>query len=68
MENKSVLQERACFLSLKEVLKITGMSKSTIYRLIRKGDFPRPKQLSARKVGFLQIELENWIDDRETAQ
>ena len=38
------------FLTLKEVIKITGLSRLTIYRQIRKGLFPRQKKVSSRSV------------------
>ena len=54
-------------LTFKEVQRITGMSRSTIYRQIKTGEFPKPKILSQRKVGFLSCDLDTWIDERKCA-
>ena len=55
------------FLSFKEVEELTGMSRSTIYRQVKRGDFPRPRMITDRKVGFLEPELELWMQGREFA-
>lgn len=51
-----------------EVVKITGLSKTTIWRRVRSGDFPAPIRLgglATRSVGWREGEIENWIDTRE---
>lgn len=65
IETTKALQRR--FLSFKDVQIITGLSRSTIYRQIKRGYFPKPKMLSERKVGFQKAELENWIEERKAA-
>ncbi len=44
---------------------ITGVSKSTAYRLEKSGQFPRRRQLGAQAVGWLRSELEAWRDSRQ---
>ena len=68
MEFEDTNLERKPFFSIKEVQRITGLSRSTIYRQIKRGDFPRPRVLSQRKVAFLKAELESWIQEREPAE
>ena len=50
----------------------TGLSTSSGYELIAKGLFPRPVPLSdvenARAVGWLDFEIENWIESRVAAR
>ena len=51
-----------------EVVRITGLSKTTIWRRVRSGDFPAPIRLgglATRSVGWREQEVENWIDTRE---
>ena len=67
MEKISLTQESYRFFSFKEVQELTGLSRSTIYRQVKRGDFPRPKMISERKVGFLQTDLESWIQERQFA-
>lgn len=45
-----------------EVMKIVGLSKSSIERLIARNEFPAPVRLSHRAIGFHLHELTSWID------
>ena len=55
------------FLPYNEVQELTGLSRTTIYREIKLGRFPRPRIISARKVGFLKDEFEAWAIQRQMA-
>ena len=46
-----------------DILK-TGLSRSTIYTLIKLGDFPQQIKLSPRTMGFLESEIDAWIAAR----
>ena len=47
-----------------------GLSKSTIYAWIAQGTFPKPISLGDRAVGWLESDINNWIESRvkETRQ
>ena len=47
------------------VKEMVGLSKPTIYRLMRRGKFPRPVRLSDRAVGWREGDVEDWIESRE---
>ena len=47
-----------------EVLHILGVSNSTLWRMIRRDDFPKPVQISARRVGFLSSEVAAEVQRR----
>ena len=47
-----------------QVSVLTGLSKSTRWRLEREGKFPQKRQLSAKSVGWLASEVEEWIRTR----
>jgi prophage regulatory protein len=51
-------------LRMPQVVAITGLSRSTVYRLIGEGRFPRQRVLSARAVGWLESELQAWLQAR----
>jgi prophage regulatory protein len=51
-------------LRMPQVVAITGLSRSTVYRLIGDGSFPRQRALSARAVGWLESELQAWLHAR----
>jgi len=42
----------------------TGLSRSTIYERIADGQFPKPISLGARAVGWLESELDSWVQAR----
>lgn len=46
----------------KQVEARTGLSRSTIYVRIKEGSFPEPINLGARAVGWLESEIEEWLD------
>ena len=46
---------------VKEIIELTGLSRSTIYRRINSGEFPSPYSLGGRAKGFLISEVEQWI-------
>ena len=41
-----------------------GLSKTTIWRRERDGDFPRRLQLGGKAVGWLEAEVDEWIATR----
>ena len=52
-------------LRLAEVTARTGLSKSTVYSLIRDGSFPQSVALTPRNRGWLEHEIDAWIEARE---
>ena len=51
-------------LRLPVVMRITGLGRSTIYKLISQNQFPVPIKLSKRAVAWLQSEIECWVSSR----
>ena len=47
-----------------EVRRITGLSRSTRWRMIRSRKFPAPVLLGASAVGWIKSEIQQWIQDR----
>jgi prophage regulatory protein len=43
---------------------MTGLSRSTIYRLISEDQFPPPVSLGGNSVAWIEHELEQWILER----
>lgn len=48
---------------LKTVLDQTGLTRSTLYRKIDEGTFPRQIPISARGTGWRESEVRRWIAD-----
>ncbi|MGB4108033.1 MAG: AlpA family transcriptional regulator [Alphaproteobacteria bacterium] len=51
-------------LRLQDVKEMTGLSRSTIYAYMHKSLFPRHINLGARCVGWLESDIQNWIESR----
>ena len=49
-------------LRLGEVMRLTGLSKTTIYRRYRDGTFPRPLKLGPQSIGWRRGEILEWIE------
>jgi len=50
-----------CIIRLKAVLKRTGLSRSTMYRKVDQGTFPRQVRISERCVGWRESAVEAWL-------
>jgi|LakMenEpi03Aug12_release.lakeMendotaPanAssembly.Ray.scaffolds.fasta_scaffold2981034_1 prophage regulatory protein len=51
-------------LRLADVQRRVGLKRSTVYELIRRGEFPPPIHLSRRCTAWLAEEIEAWIKAR----
>ncbi len=51
-------------LRLPEVKRSTGLSRSTIYLRIAEGTFPKQVSLGDRAVGWLEAEIQEWLQRR----
>lgn len=51
-------------LRIREVLRLCGLSRATLYREIKLHAFPAPVKLSARSVGWLQEDVAQWLEAR----
>jgi prophage regulatory protein len=57
--------QRDRYLRRTEVEKLTGLSRSSIYRHISNGAFPRPFALTRRSVRWRESELIGWMGQHE---
>ncbi|HCE92405.1 MAG TPA: transcriptional regulator [Acidovorax sp.] len=49
---------------MKELCQTYGLSRSTIYRLVEAGRFPKPIKISAKAVGWISTDLDEWLANR----
>lgn len=52
------------YLELDAVAGAVALAASTVQRLVREGAFPKPRQLSGRRVAWLVREVEEWAEAR----
>ena len=53
-------------LTCKEITAETGLSRSTIYRLVRNGSFPEPIRIGPRGKRWLESEIRAWLAERKS--
>jgi prophage regulatory protein len=51
-------------ISLREVMRLTSLGRSTLYDLIRVQRFPAPLRVTERRSAWVQSEIVSWIQDR----
>ena len=49
-----------------EVRERIGLSRPTIWRLEKAGQFPKRRRLTANAVGWIEADVEEWVRSRET--
>ena len=62
------MQANDTLLTIEEVGARIRLSKPTIYKLIRQGQFPKQLRLCANKVAWLECEVGAWVAERAAAR
>jgi prophage regulatory protein len=57
----------AGFYTLREVIALTSLSGTTIWRAIREGEFPKSTKLTKGRVGFPKAAVDSWIAEKTAA-
>jgi prophage regulatory protein len=57
----------ALLLRIAMVVRVTGLGRSTIYRMIASAEFPSPVRLTNRAVAWRRTDLEKWSEARPLA-
>lgn len=65
MQGKAAMTPK--HLRRRAVEEITGLSRSTIYDLMAKGQFPRPVKLTGRAVAWPESKIADWLASRAAA-
>ncbi|MEX2374425.1 MAG: AlpA family phage regulatory protein, partial [Dehalococcoidia bacterium] len=50
-----------------EAAKRCGISRSLLFALRAKGDFPQPIRITSRTIGFREADVDTWIRQRIAA-
>jgi prophage regulatory protein len=67
MKNKPEVTPTYEIYRMGSVIKLTGLSRSSIYRLEALGLFPSRVKLSVSASGWRSAEIHSWIADRPLA-
>ena len=52
------------FLKLKEVMALTALGRSSIYKFMEESRFPKSVSLGDRAVAWVESEVEEWMYER----
>jgi prophage regulatory protein len=52
------------FLRLPAVLEATGLTRSSLYRMAKIGEFPQPIKIGQRASAWLESEVHGWMAKR----
>ena len=58
----NVVEKRA--LNLEEVVGLVSLSSATVYRMMSRGEFPRPVRVGRRAARWRSGEVEEWLASR----
>jgi prophage regulatory protein len=62
------MSELPTMMSLNEAAKVTSLSRTAIFKMRERGDFPRAVTLSEKRIGFVRTEVNEWISARIAAR
>jgi len=72
--NNSSSKSKNRLIRLPEVLRLTGYGRTSIYRKMEEGSFPRsvklggpledPNAFDSRAIAWIEEEIEKWVEDR----
>ena len=62
--SKSQQNENVRLIRRKEVQDKTGIGASSIYAMMKKGEFPQCLNLSERRVAWIESDIDQWIAER----
>lgn len=62
------VQQQTTLIRRKEVERLTALSRSRIYDLMRQGAFPKPVALGSMSVAWVSAEIYEWIAARIAAR
>ncbi len=52
------------FVSRADVMRLTGLSDTTLWRCVRRGDLPSPTRLSPGRVAWEEKTILDWLSKR----
>jgi prophage regulatory protein len=58
------MTEQKRIIKLPEVIRKVGLGKTEIYQRISEGTFPKQVRLGGRSVGWVESEIDDWIEKR----
>lgn len=67
LDKETIFDPTDRYLLLKRVQERVPYSKTTIYRLINAGEFPKPIRLGANRVAWSEKSIDSWLAGKVAA-
>ncbi|AZI14552.1 helix-turn-helix transcriptional regulator [Avibacterium paragallinarum] len=58
------MEQQDILLSKSRVIEITSLSATTIWRMMKKGTFPKSVRASMGRVAWRKVDIDNWLANR----
>lgn len=68
MNKKPSTHARPIYADIQTVAAILSISESNVQKLTRDGSFPKPRQISPNRVGWLIREIDEWAENRPVSE
>ncbi|MBK8453324.1 MAG: AlpA family phage regulatory protein [Thiofilum sp.] len=63
--NPVTLQDESIYLTITEVMEKTRLSRSSIYRRMKEGNFPNPTRFGSKSIRWSQKDLITWLNSHK---
>jgi len=60
-DNATTTTNDDALIALRKVEEDCGFSKASIYRMMARGEFPKPAKRAGRSVRWLKSEVQQWV-------
>jgi len=60
-DNATTTTTDDALIALRKVEEDCGFSKASIYRMMARGEFPKPAKRAGRSVRWLKSEVQQWV-------
>jgi prophage regulatory protein len=51
------------FIRVRKVLELTQIGRTTLWRLVREGKFPKPVRIGPNSVAWRELDYESWAEN-----
>lgn len=58
------MEQQITLLSKAKVVEITSLSATTIWRMMKKGTFPKSVRASMGRVAWYKSDIDKWLSER----
>jgi len=55
-------------LRIRQVLEVTGLRRTSLYKKLNANEFPKPVKLGVRAVGWREADVHAWMDNLATSK